>query len=76
MFFLTEICSGKYFENIDNFLARCHLQVKKCKFQDEKEMEGKKIEQIIVGMKYFEIQKQLILKDIVWTESSEYMQST
>ena len=50
-------------ENIDDFLARCRLQVQKCKFRDICEMEEKIIDQIIAGTKFPELQKQPLSKN-------------
>lgn len=46
-------------ENIDEFLARCLLQAKECKFRNEKETE----EWLIIRTKHLELQKQLLSKD-------------
>lgn len=50
-------------QNIDDFLARCRLQAQKCKFRDEREMEEQIINQIIAGIKFPELQKQLLSKN-------------
>ena len=51
-------------ESMDNFLflARCRLQVKKCKFQDDIDTEIQLLEQAIFGTKHTELQKQLLAK--------------
>ena len=51
-------------ENIDDFLARCRLQAHKCKFRDECELEEQVIDQLIVGTKFPELQKQLLSKNM------------
>ena len=62
-FWIAHFClqnySQKETENTDDFLARCRLQVRKCKFRDEREMEERIIDQIIAGTKFPELQKQL-----------------
>ena len=50
-------------ENIDNFLTRCRLQVQKCKLEMTGEKEEQIIDQIIMGIKYPDQQKQLLSKN-------------
>ena len=54
-------------ENIDNFVARCKLQAKKCKFRDNQETEERLIEQVITGTRHPELQKILLSKGIELT---------
>ena len=54
-------------ENIDDFLARCRLQAHKCKFRDERELEERVIDQLIVGTKFPELQKQQLSKNETMT---------
>ena len=54
-------------ENIDDFVARYKLQVKKCKFRDNQETEERLIEQIITGTRHPELQKLLLPKGIELT---------
>ena len=51
-------------ENIDDFLARCKLQAKKCKFRDNQETEKRLIEQVITGTRHPEFQNLLLSKGI------------
>ncbi|KAL5019152.1 hypothetical protein ScPMuIL_004874 [Solemya velum] len=51
-------------ESIDDFLTRCKLQALKCKFRDEQEVQERLIEQLVVGTRHHEIQKDLLGKDI------------
>ena len=66
-FWIAHFClqnySQKETENIDDFQARCTLQMQKCKFRDEHEMEKRIIDQIIAGTKFPELQKQLLSKN-------------
>ena len=61
--FCLQNYSQKETKKIDDFLARCRLQMQKCKFRDEREMEERIIHQIIVGRKFPELQKQLFSKN-------------
>ena len=54
-------------ENIDDFLARCRLKVRKCKFRDEQELEERIIDQLIVRTRFPELQKQLLSKNETMT---------
>ena len=54
-------------ENIDDFLARCRLKARKCKFRDEQELEERIIDQLIVGTRFPELQKQLLSKNETMT---------
>ena len=49
-------------ENIDDFVARCKLQTKKCKFRDNQETEERLIEQVIIGTRHLELPKLLLSK--------------
>lgn len=57
------VAKRKETENIDDFLARCRFQVQKCKFRDICETEEWIIDQIIMGTKYSDLQKQLLSKN-------------
>ena len=50
-------------EPADEFMARCRLQAKKCKFHDDKEKRGRLGEQLIAATPYSDIQKDLLAKD-------------
>lgn len=54
-------------ENIDDFVARCRLQAKKCRFRDNQETEERLIEQIITGTRHPELQKLLLSKGMELT---------
>ena len=54
-------------ENIDDFLARCRLKARKCKFRDEQELEERIIDQLIVGTRLPELRKQLLSKNETMT---------
>ena len=54
-------------ENIDDFLARCRRKALKCKFTDEQELEERIIDQLIVGTRFTELQKQLLSKNETMT---------
>ncbi|GAB1602684.1 hypothetical protein Ahia01_000548300 [Argonauta hians] len=60
-FYLREF-RQKNTETIDDFMARCKLQAKKCRFKDSEELEERLIEQMISGTKYPELQKLLLSK--------------
>ena len=49
-------------ETIDDFITRCKLQAKKCKFSAT-EMDDRLIEQLIIGTKYMKVQGRLLGKD-------------
>lgn len=49
-------------ETVDDFVARCKLQARKCKFTDA-EMEERLIEQLIIGTKHVKVQERLLGKD-------------
>ena len=49
-------------ESIDDFMSRCKLQAKQCKFNDQ-ERSNRLIEQLIVGTRHKKIQEQLLGKD-------------
>ena len=67
-FYLREY-KQKNTENIDNFVARCKLQAKKCKFRDNQETEERLIEQVITGTRHSELQKLLLSKGIELQEA-------
>ena len=54
-------------ENINDFVAGCKLQAKKCKFRDNQETEERLIEQVITGTRHSELQKLLLSKGIELT---------
>ena len=49
-------------ESIDHYMTRCKLQALKCKF-NQAELEERLIEQLIVGTRLPELQKELLAKD-------------
>ena len=49
------------------FFARCRLKARKCKFRDEQELEERIIDQLIVGTRFPELQKQLLSKNETMT---------
>eukprot|EP00057_Strongylocentrotus_purpuratus_P007993 XP_011662467.1 PREDICTED: uncharacterized protein K02A2.6-like [Strongylocentrotus purpuratus] len=49
-------------EAIDDFMARCKIQAQKCKFADI-ELEGRLIEQIVIGTSSKKVQQTLLAKD-------------
>lgn len=49
-------------ENIDDFIAKCRLQAKKCNFWNAQETEEHLIEQIITRMRHSEMQNDLLVK--------------
>ena len=49
-------------ETIDDFIMRCRLQAQKCKFRDEDEKSERVIDQIILGTKLPDLQKELLGK--------------
>ena len=55
-FYLREY-KQKNTENTDDFVARCKLQAKKCKFRDNQETEERLIEQVITDTRHPELQK-------------------
>ena len=65
-FYLREY-KQKNTENIDDFVAKCKLQAKKCKFRDNQETEERLIEQVITGTRHPELQKRLLSKGIELT---------
>ena len=50
-------------ETVDEFLSRLKLHAKKCEFKDDKEFQDRVIEQFIAGVKYTDLQKELLGKD-------------
>lgn len=50
-------------ETIDDFLSRLKLHAQKCEFKDDAEFQDRVIEQFIAGVKYTEVQKDLLGKD-------------
>ena len=44
-------------------MTRCKLQVKKCKFQDNTNIEERLIEQLILGTRHKKVQEKLLGKD-------------
>jgi len=50
-------------ESIDSYVSRIKLQAFKCQFRDETEIQERVIEQIIMGTRYSEVQKDLLGKD-------------
>ena len=71
--FCLQNYSQKETENIDDFLARWRVQAQKCKFRDKREMEERIIDQIIAGIKFPELQKQLLSKNDVNVRSTQHM---
>ena len=65
-FYLREY-KQKNTENIDDFVARCKLQAKKCKLRDNQETEERLIEQVITGTRHPDLQKLLLSKGIELT---------
>ena len=61
--FYLQKYSQEVTKNIDDFLARCRLQVQKCKFRDNQETKERIIDQIIMETKYPDLQKQLLSKN-------------
>ena len=49
-------------ETIDDFIMHCRLQAQKCKFRDEDEKSERVIDQIILGTKLPDLQKELLGK--------------
>ena len=69
-FRIAQFCQCEYkqnTENIDDFIARCKLQAKKCKFRDNQGTEEWLIEQVITGTRHPELQKLLLSKSIELT---------
>lgn len=50
-------------ESIDKYVSRIKLQAFKCKFRDDQEIQERVIEQLIIGTKHTEVQKDLLAKD-------------
>ena len=50
-------------EPIDEFMTKCMLQAKKCKFRDETEIETHLIEQIIRGGAHDKVREDILCKD-------------
>lgn len=50
-------------ESIDSYVSRVKLQAFKCKFRDEVEIQERVIEQLILGTRHPELQKDLLGKD-------------
>ena len=50
-------------EPIDEFMTKCMLQAKKCKFRDETEIETRLIEQIIRGGAHDKVREDILYKD-------------
>ena len=65
-FYLREY-KRKNTENIDDFVAWCKLQAKKCKLRHNQETEERLMEQIITGTIHPELQKLLLSKGIELT---------
>ena len=49
-------------ESIDEYMTRCKLQAKKCKFKDEAETSERLIEQLIIGTTHTKVQEILLSK--------------
>ena len=49
-------------ESIDEYMTRCKLQAKKCKFNDEAETSERLIEQLIIGTTHTKVQEILLSK--------------
>jgi len=47
-------------ESVDTFISRCRLQAKKCEFRDDNESQDRILEQLISGIRYPDVQKQLL----------------
>ena len=50
-------------ESTDKYMTRCKLQAKKCKFQDNTDIEERLIEQLIIGTRHRKVQEKLLGKD-------------
>ena len=54
-------------ETTDDFMTRCRNQANKCKFRDQKELEERLIEQLIVGTKHQKAQERILEHGAVLT---------
>ena len=50
-------------ESTDEYMTRCKLQAKKCKFRDNTDIEERLIEQLIIGTRHRKVQEKLLGKD-------------
>ena len=50
-------------ESLDEFVNKCKLQAQKCDFKDANETEDRILDQLIYGIRYEELQKELLSKD-------------
>ena len=50
-------------ESVDEYMTRCKLQAKKCRFRDACETNDRLIEQLIVGIKHPKVQEKLLGRD-------------
>ena len=50
-------------ESTDEYMTRCKLQAKKCKFWDNTDIEERLIEQLIIGTRHRKVQEKLLGKD-------------
>ena len=50
-------------ELVDEYMTKCMLQAKKCKFRDETEIETRLIEQIIRGGAHDKVREDILCKD-------------
>ena len=50
-------------ESVDEFMTRCRIQGKKCRFRDTLEAEERLIEQPIIGIKHTKIQEKILSRD-------------
>ncbi len=62
-FRLERLSLQKADESVDDYIAHCKTQAAKCDFRDDTEVEDCIIEQIIAGIQFPEIQKELLSKD-------------
>ena len=54
-------------ESADDYMIRCRLQAKKCKFRDSREVGERLLEQLIVGVRHKKVQEQLLAKPDSYT---------
>ena len=54
-------------ESVDEFMTRCRIQGKKCRFRDALEAEERLIEQLIIGIRHTRSQEKLLSRDDMLT---------
>ena len=54
-------------ESVDEFMTRCRIQGKKCRFRDAIEAEERLVEQLIIGIRHTKIQEKLLGRDDMLT---------